>query len=444
MLNINEEILKKIEYKNVLVALSGGVDSVVMFELLNSYKNEYNFNIEIAHFNHITRNGQSDIDEKFVRKIASENDIIIHVGKKSMDIYSKDNNISAEDAGRILRHNFFNEIINSKVDNENWFLALAHNLDDQVETILMRIIRGTGIDGLKGMGDIEDNIIRPILHIPKKDIIEYAETNSIKYVQDETNFENDYTRNSIRNELIPLIKKKYNPNFNEAILSLSEISNKHNLFLKENISSIIEELVISREYDKTDFDKTKILQLDEFIQIEILRMEIDRIHSNYNFTKMQYKEIVKIINSSRGVDLQLNGLVFYNSFDRFVIRKINNFEFFDEVSMKIKRGKFEFGNYFLVIEDSTNYDSGIFLDYGDVITVRRRKNGDKIIKNEKEIKLKDYLIDKKIDKIDRDIFPIIEYNNKILLIENIYKYNIGYKAEANIRFIPKLRSKNEQ
>src|SRR5574344_1161354 len=140
MLNISEEILKKIQYKNVLVALSGGVDSVVMFELLNSYKNEYKFNIEIAHFNHITRNGQSDIDEKFVRKIASENDIIFHVEKKSMDIYSKDNNISAEDAGRILRHNFFNEIINSKVDKEDWFLALAHNLDDQVETILMRII----------------------------------------------------------------------------------------------------------------------------------------------------------------------------------------------------------------------------------------------------------------------------------------------------------------
>ncbi|MFL8968648.1 tRNA lysidine(34) synthetase TilS [Helcococcus kunzii] len=442
MLDIGREVLKKIEYKNVLIALSGGVDSMVMFEILKSFQKHYHFNIEIAHFNHLTRNGQSDEDEKFVRKIAAKNDIIFHVEKNSMEEYAKLNNISSEEAGRILRHKFFNKIIESKPDKKDWFIALAHNLDDQVETILMRIIRGTGIEGLKGMSSVENNIVRPMLNISKAEIISFAENNNISYVQDLTNFTNDYTRNSIRNELIPLIKKKYNPNFYESILSLSDISSKQMDFVKNNLQDKIDDIVIYKDGYKTIFDKNKLSSFDEFTIIEMIRIEIDRIHSNYNFTKMQYNEILKILKSARGVDLILNGVIFYNSFNNFIIRKYNEDDYFEDKKMKVLKGKYDFGQYILCIDD--NDKKNISLDFGDEIVIRRRKNGDRISLNNREIKLKDYLIDKKIDKIDRDILPIVEYNNEILLIENIYKKNIGYNGKASLKFIPKLRSENEQ
>ena len=208
--------LNLIRNKKVLASISGGVDSMVMLDILNKNKDKFNYELEVFHFNHLTRDGKSDEDSNFVKEICYSLDLPCYIYKGSMKEYSKKHKISEEESGRILRKKAVSEILSTKKDS--WILATAHNLDDQVETILMRIIRGTGIDGLIGMQMLENNIFRPLLNFTKDEIFKYQEKNSIDYVQDESNFKNEYTRNSIRNELIPLIKKRYNEKLDLSLI----------------------------------------------------------------------------------------------------------------------------------------------------------------------------------------------------------------------------------
>lgn len=164
-MKIDKNIIDLIRKKNILIGVSGGVDSIVLFDLINKIKDEINLNIEIAHFNHSTRNGESDDDELFVKKICEINSIKFHSRRDSMSKYAKNNKISEEEAGRILRHKFFDDILKDKDDLENWYLALAHNLDDQIETIFMRIFRGTGIKGLEGIVPTDEDVDAEIENI---------------------------------------------------------------------------------------------------------------------------------------------------------------------------------------------------------------------------------------------------------------------------------------
>ncbi|MFM1538845.1 tRNA lysidine(34) synthetase TilS, partial [Helcococcus bovis] len=314
-MKIDGKIIDIIKNNNVLVGVSGGVDSVVLLHLLVKLKKEYEFNIEVAHFNHVTRNGESDIDEKFVRDICEKFNLKFYSEKISMTEFSSKNKISEEEAGRILRHKFFNKILESKPDKEIWYLALAHNLDDQVETIFMRIFRGTGIKGLEGMHLIDDKIIRPLLNFTKEEILKCAEINNLEFHQDYTNFENIYTRNSIRNELIPLIRDKYSKNIYDSIKNLSQYSTEYNDYVEKTLMDKINKFKIEYTLQYTKIYKKDIFELSNFERNIFLRNEIDRLNrSNYDFTKNHYKEIGKIIDSSKGVDVVINDIIFYNSF----------------------------------------------------------------------------------------------------------------------------------
>lgn len=403
MINI-EDFLRKIEYKNIILAVSGGIDSVVMLDLFLKSLKEFDLNIELCHINHSTRDGESDKDEIFVKSLADKNDLILHSKKVDMYKYSEENSISPEESGRILRKKFFEEILETKEDK--YLVALAHNRDDQVETVLMRIIRGTGVEGLIGMNQIDGYIIRPLLNISKKEIIEYQQYNNLEYVQDKTNLENIYNRNKIRNELLPLLRKEYNFNIDEAILKLSEIARSERIYIGKTLYNDIENIVKYKNDEKTIFNRKVLSQQDEFTISEILRMEIDRISSNYNFTKKHYEEIIKIVNGKSGAIKTLNSIVFYNSFDNFVIRK--------EIKNEIKEELLLKPNKEILVNGYTIYNKS-----NHNIKVRTRYNGDKFIIKDKHYKLKRFLIDNKIDLYDRDIIPIIELEDNIIVIGDI-------------------------
>lgn len=425
MIDLEFELLNKIKNKSILIGVSGGVDSIVLLDLLNKNKDRYNFQLEIGHFNHITREGQSDSDAEFVRNLADKYGLIYHSQAISMYDFATDQGISPEEAGRILRKKFFESVISNKKNQQEWLLALAHNLDDQVETILMRIIRGTSLDGLEGMSEYDGKIIRPLLNTSKQDIIQYCEENNLEFRQDLTNFENIYRRNSIRNELIPLIKEKYNPSFDRAILTLANFARKQNEEIKDNILKELDRIIKKRGKDYSEFDKLELASLDDFILVSILREEIDRIASNYNFTQSHYDEILKIVRSDKGVDQEIFGLIFYNSFDTFIMRKAILPD--QEIETDYSNKTINFNGYDLVF-------TGAFgtIKSTDNISIRSRKNGDRIKLFNREKKLKDFLIDKKIDKYDRDLLPIIVINDEIIAVADIYFADESYNKQIKI------------
>lgn len=424
---IQKKYYEFLQNKNLLVAVSGGVDSMTLLFDLLKLKEDLNIGIEICHFDHLTRNGMSTKDKEFVENFAKSNNLICHTDSYSMEKYSKDNDLSIEESGRILRKNFFEKILQK---NKDMILLLAHNLDDNIETLLMRIIRGTGLRGLEGIKEYEKkeyySILRPYLEISKEKIIEYASINNIEFRQDNTNFENIYTRNKIRNELIPLLKENYNIGIYESIKNLSDISRSNNHFVDIQISKVIDEISIDKNKNYIMFDSNKLSQYSDYEKVLIIRKSLDNIHNNYNFTNNHYDEILKIINSKKGIDVVINGIVFYNSFNNFVIRKVEKNDLCDTIF--ISSPKVLYLNNYKISIDNLDRD----------IKIRKRKNGDKIKVKNSYKKLKDFLIDKKIDKYLRDYIPIIEIDKEIKFVGEIYNSKIE-NIKINIE-----RIENEQ
>lgn len=409
---IQEKYYDILNNKKVLAAVSGGVDSMCLLYDLVKLRHILNIDVEVAHFDHLTRDGESTKDKEFVETFCKNHNLIFHSKAYSMYEYRDNNDVSIEEAGRILRMNLFESVIS---DNPNYILLFAHNLDDNVETVFMRIIRGTGLTGLEGIKEYEKKknyeILRPLIEVSKEEILDYASKNNIEYRQDHTNFENIYTRNKIRNELIPLIKREYNSNIYQAISKLSNFSILNNRFVESEIDNIVN-LISRKENNLVIMDSKKLNNYNDFEKTLIIRNTLDRVHNNYNFTNSHYEEILKIIKSEKGVDLTINDIVFYNSFNNFIIRKIMKNDLEKDIIIK-KDGKIKLNDYLINIK-KTNKE----------ILIRQRKNGDRIKLKNSTKKVKDFLIDKKIDKYERDYIPIIEIDNEIKFIGNIYKSNL--------------------
>ena len=232
------ENLKQFNFKkntSILLAVSGGEDSVTMLDLFSKYKDMFDLNLFVCHFNHSLRK-EADFDENFVKNLSIKYNLKFFSKKEDVEKFSYENKFSTEEGARILRYKFFNEVIESEnID----FLATAHNKDDLAETVIMRILRGTGINGLIGITKKRNNIIRPLLDFSKAQIKNYVLENNLKFVQDNTNFLDVYKRNNIRLNLIPKLKKDFNPNVVDALCKLSTIACDYDNISKEYILSLI-------------------------------------------------------------------------------------------------------------------------------------------------------------------------------------------------------------
>ena len=205
----------------VIVGVSGGADSVMLLHVLNTIKEDYKLNLIVAHVNHKIRKGTAERDADFVENLCEKMGLEFHLKEISIPKVAEVFSISEEEAGRKVRYDFFSELAGF-----NGKIATAHNANDNVETVLMRFMRGTGVKGLSGIPFVRNNIVRPILNISREEIEQYIKENNLTHITDETNFENIYTRNKIRLDLIPFIKENFNPNLintvNDNILTYKE------------------------------------------------------------------------------------------------------------------------------------------------------------------------------------------------------------------------------
>lgn len=206
----------------IVVGVSGGPDSICLVNILYNLKKELGIDIIVTHINHMIREEAGD-DEEFANEYCKNRKIPFYSKKIDIQTISKKEKKSTEEAGREARYEFFNEILKKCGGTK---IATAHTKGDNAETVLMNIIRGTGTSGLKGIQPKRDNIyIKPLIEISREEIEEYCEVNRLNPRHDKTNDENIYTRNKIRNILIPLIKEEFNPNIIDTLERLSRLSN---------------------------------------------------------------------------------------------------------------------------------------------------------------------------------------------------------------------------
>ena len=211
----------------ILVACSGGVDSMVLVDVLL----KLNYKIAIAHCNFQLRGKESDEDEQFIQQFASQNNIPFHVIKFDTKTHKQNNDLSTQMAARTLRYEWFEKI---RKENGYHCIATAHHLDDQLETILLNITKGTGIKGLTGMSAKNGFIVRPFLEIAKQEILDYATENKIAFREDSSNASDDYQRNLIRHQIVPQLQK-INPSLHNSIIDFIDRMNDYEMLSNEQI-----------------------------------------------------------------------------------------------------------------------------------------------------------------------------------------------------------------
>ena len=239
----------------IILGVSGGPDSMCMLNILKDLQNtnlkKLNYEIIVAHVNHMIREEAIE-DEKYVEDYCKKNNIEFY--SKSIDIPKIVNTkkIGEEEAGRIARYEFFAQILEKTKANK---IAIAHNKNDKVETVLMNELRGSGLSGLKGIEPRRGKYIRPLIEIEREEIEKYCEENKLEPRIDKTNFENIHTRNKLRNCLIPYIKKEFNPNIIETINRLSEIVTEQEKYIDEIVREKYEEMNIKERINNSSIKK---------------------------------------------------------------------------------------------------------------------------------------------------------------------------------------------
>ena len=284
----------------LVLGVSGGPDSMCMLDILNKLKKEKKLDFEfvVAHINHQIREEAKD-DEKYVENYCTKNKIKYYI--KSIDVkqYANNNKIGLEEAGRNLRYKFFDEVINLTNSNK---IAIAHNENDKIETIIMNFLRGSGLSGLEGIKPIRDNkYIRPLIQCKRSEIEEYCEENKLNPRIDKTNFQNDYTRNKIRNIVLPYIEKEFNQNIVETINRFSEIVTETEEYIQKTTEKIYNTLLI-KENEKQIILNLKIFNTqDIIIRKRIILYSINKVLGNVlNIEKVNIEDLIKLCENNVG------------------------------------------------------------------------------------------------------------------------------------------------
>ena len=229
---------------SIVIGVSGGPDSICLLHILNELKQELNFNIYVAHVNHLIRKEAGE-ETEYVQEFCKRLRIECFVKKIDVQKEAKDLKRGTEETGRKVRYEFFDEILEKTKSNK---IATAHNNNDKVETIIMNILRGSGTSGLKGIEPIrEGKFIRPLIEIEREEIENYCIENKLEPKIDKSNNENIYTRNKIRNVVIPYIKQEFNPNITKTINRLSEVISEENEYLDKITEKIFNEILIETQ-----------------------------------------------------------------------------------------------------------------------------------------------------------------------------------------------------
>ena len=288
----------------IVIGVSGGPDSMALLNSLIKLneKNDLSYKIVVSHINHGIRE-EADSETLFVQKFCKEKHITCYVKKENVEQLAKIQKIGTEEAGRKLRYKFFGEV--AKKENANK-IATAHNANDNAETVFMNIIRGSGTSGLKGIeAKREEKYIRPLIECTRNEIEQYCKEQNLNPKQDKTNLKNIYTRNKIRNILIPLIEKEFNPNIVKSLNRMSQIAREENEYLQRQVEKEYSEILIKEnlnsEKKKIELDLKKFNKKEKVIKNRLVLYTINKLQgSSKNIEKIHITDIIKLCENNIG------------------------------------------------------------------------------------------------------------------------------------------------
>lgn len=305
---MKEEVLKTIKKYNLIesgdklvLGVSGGPDSISMLNVLREIAEDetidLKFQIVVSHINHNIRKEAKE-DEEFVKKYCDENNIKFF--SKSIDVEKIANNskIGIEEAGRKVRYEFFDEVLNKTNSNK---IAIAHNKNDKVETMIMNVLRGSGLLGLKGIEPKRGKYIRPLIEIEREKIEEYCEEKNLNPRIDKTNFDNTYSRNKVRNVVIPYIKQEFNPNIIKTLDRLSELVKEEDTYVEKQVEKAYKEIFIEGNNEEIILNLKKFNNYEKVIKSRIVLYTITRLFgSSKGIEKIHIDDILKLCKNNIG------------------------------------------------------------------------------------------------------------------------------------------------
>lgn len=302
---MKEKVLETIKKFNliengdiVVAAVSGGPDSIAMLDILIKLQEKMKFKIVVAHINHMIRE-EAISDMEFVKQYCKKYGIDFY--SKSIDVQKLANNnkIGTEEAGRLVRYQFFDEILEKVGGNK---IAIAHNKNDRAETIIMNTLRGSGISGLKGIEAKREKYIRPLIECERAEIESYCKSNGIDARIDKTNLDNTYTRNKIRNVVIPYIKKEFNPNIINTLERLSVLVCEEEAYIEKQVEKIYNEILIEENIPNEIILNLKMFNNQEkVIKSRVVLYTITRLfNSSKGIEKVHIDDVIKLCEKNIG------------------------------------------------------------------------------------------------------------------------------------------------
>ncbi|HBG5344225.1 TPA: tRNA lysidine(34) synthetase TilS [Clostridioides difficile] len=436
----------------IVLGLSGGPDSVCLLHVLNRLKKDFNIEIYAAHLNHQIRGIEAQKDALYVSKLCEDMGIIFFVKSINVPKYCENEGLSLEEGARKLRYEMFYEIKDKIKANK---IAIGHNLNDQAETVMMRIMRGTGLKGLKGIDYIRDNcIIRPILDVERSEIEEYCEAYNLNPRIDKTNLENIYTRNKIRLDLLPYMKDNFNSNVIESIVRMSNSLKSDNDYIEKEAEAKFREVSNIKEKGFVEINLDDFVCLHDAIKVRVLRNSIKHILGDTNFVDQRHIEDIMSLEDNSKVNKMLTlprNIFVYRKKDSIILTNeeivIEEIEFYYNVPsngfIKIKELKQIIETQVMSIDryKSMKLDnSSKGFDFNKVkggIVIRSRRQGDKIKLAMGSKKVKDLFIDLKIPREERCKIPIITDGEGIICVGD-YKISENYKIDESTKEVLKI------
>lgn len=470
----------------IIVGVSGGSDSICLLDYLLKIKNEKNLKIIVAHINHMLRGKESERDENFVRNFCKGKNLPIEVLKVDVNNESKALGLGIEESGRKIRYDFFKklalkEIKSSKNQNLNSEvkIATAHTLSDSVETIILNLAKGTSIDGLCGIPKVREEfldkepdseneealkvkIIRPLINLQKCEILNYCKDNNLKFVDDSSNFDDKYTRNKIRLNVIPVLKE-INENLESTIARSMSLFKKDSFYLNKIASEQLEKLKIKEnQYSLSEFKK-----LDFAIKSRCVKKIVENFKKEVRLDFKHLNIILDIIEKGEGALMLPGGI--YLKIDKNIL-KISNFEekFEKEAlnfSYQLKKSDIEkqytltekelkiiikvvTKNEYdaLLKEDKVKFKNAIDFDKipnDKKIYLRNRKEHDKFSPVNRKVtkSLKKFLNEEKVPPENRAKLAILAFENNVMWVEN-FGVSEKFKVNENTKRVMILKLEN--
>ena len=442
--DFREKILKKVidfadEYGmfekcgHVITGLSGGADSVCLFDILFRISKKYGFSMEAVHVHHGIRGKEADADMNFCRQLCQKYGVSYFEKMYDVPQISKENKEGEEETGRRLRYELFNE---RAAEHGNARIAVAHHKNDRAETILFNIVRGTGIKGLHGILPVRDRIVRPLLCLTKAEILEYVRVCGLDFCEDCTNDNNDYSRNRLRNLVMPQLEI-INSSAVENICALSEKSEELEQFIEETVNEKIRKCL--KEEDGgilvTGLEKEKRFIAKNIIISAVFRLcgrlkDITDAHISSVY-ELVFMEPGALVNIKYGITVrkETDGLYFFNTQEKYFFEKPVEIP----SSFSLPDGKFiKFRK--VLWDESKKIPNGVYtkcFDYDRIrntLQIRNRRDGDYLVidKEGHTKKLNQFFIDEKIPVRLRDRIFLLADGNHIIWV-------IGYRISEEYK-----------